>query len=329
MNDWQDRRVLVTGASGLLGGHLCAELLDRGARVVTLVRDVVPDSWFAQTLHGRVAQVRGDLAEYRDVERAVAEYEVHTVFHLGAQAIVGTARRSPWQTFESNARGSWNLLEACRAASHVQAVVVASTDKVYGSTDDLPYRETHPLNATNPYDVSKAMTDMLARSYAVTWGMPVVTLRCGNLYGPGDLHFNRLIPDLIRARVRGTVPTLRSSGRAERDFLWVQDAVQAYVLAAERAQEDGVRGEAFNVSDGRPWTVLAVAELIDELMETHEPRRQILGTAESEGEIALQSLDASKARDRLGWTPTTELRDGLRQTIAWYRRWLATPDGGE
>jgi len=320
---WRDRPVLVTGATGLLGGHLVRALLDLGAYVVTLVRDEVPDSLLRTSGDSdRVVQVRGDLADFRTVERAVAQYQVRTVFHLGAQAIVGIARRSPWQTFESNARGSWNLLEACRLAGHVEGVVVASSDKVYGATDDLPYRETHPLGATNPYDVSKAMTDMLARSYAVTYGLPIVTLRCGNLYGPGDLHFDRLIPEFVRARLRGTQPVLRSTGRAERDFLWVGDAVDAYLLAAGRADEDGVRGEAFNVSDGRAWTVLEVAELIDELTGVHEPPRAILGTAEAEGEIPRQTLDADRFRGALGWEPTVALREGLTRTIAWYRAHL-------
>ena len=318
---WQDREVLVTGATGLLGGHLVERLLDLGARVITLVRDRVPDCYLQSSgCADRVVQVRGDLASYRDVERAVAEHRVKTVFHLGAQAIVGIARRSPWQTFESNARGSWNLLEACRVAPQIEAVVVASTDKVYGTTETLPYTEEHPLLATNPYDVSKAMTDMLARSYAVTYELPVVTLRCGNLYGPGDLHFDRLIPELIRARVRGEAPVLRSTGRAERDFLWVGDAVDAYLAAAVSAER--LSGQAFNVSDGRPWTVLEVADLIDELTGVCDPPRQILGTAEQEGEIALQSLDATRARTMLGWTPTLSLRQGLERTIPWYRAHL-------
>ncbi|MCO4771670.1 MAG: GDP-mannose 4,6-dehydratase [Deltaproteobacteria bacterium] len=327
VSHWQDRPVLVTGATGLLGGHLCATLLDLGARVHVLMRDVVPDCFLSVSGHvHRVVQIRGDLADYRAVERAVAQYQVRTVFHLGAQAIVGIARRSPWQTFESNARGSWNLLEACRVAEHVEAIVIASSDKVYGATEDLPYRESHPLGATNPYDVSKAMTDMLARSYAVTYGLPIVTLRCGNLYGPGDLHFDRLIPEFIRARVRGETPVMRSTGQAERDFLWVGDAVDAYVLAAERAQEDGIVGEAFNVSDGRSWTVLAVAELIDELTGVSEPPRTVLGTAEADGEIPRQTLDATLARQRLGWAPSVDLAEGLERTIAWYRQWLASGD---
>jgi len=327
--EWRDRNVLVTGATGLLGGHLCHALVERGARVVTLIRDRVPDGWFVRSgTAGRVTQVRGDLTEFRDLQRAIVEYGVVTVFHLGAQAIVGTARRSPWQTFESNARGSWNLLEAARGSGHVEELIVASTDKVYGTTKQLPYTESHPLLASNPYDVSKAITDMLARSYATTYDMPIVTLRCGNLYGPGDLHFNRLIPELVRARLRGAAPVLRSTGRAERDFLWVEDAVAAYISAAERCDQEGVRGEAFNVSDGRPWTVLAVAKLIDEVIGIHTPERVISGTAESEGEIALQSLDASKARAHLGWEPTVELREGIERTVAWYRDWLAESSPG-
>jgi len=315
---WRDRPVLVTGATGLLGGHLVDALLARGARVHVFIRDRAPDCWLAASgALSRVVQVRGELAEYRDVERAVAQYRVRTVFHLGAQAIVGVARRSPWQTFESNARGSWNVLEACRQVDHVDGVVVASSDKVYGPSDDLPYREAHPLNATNPYDVSKAMTDMLARSYAVTYGLPVVTLRCGNLYGPGDLHPDRLIPELTRARLTGAVPTLRSTGRAERDFLWVGDAVAAYLLAGEAADADDVRGRAFNVSGGQPHTVLDVAEAIDRVTGVTEPPRTVLGTAEEEGEIPRQTLDASAFMERFGWRATVELDEGLRRTVDW------------
>ena len=321
---WQDRPVLVTGATGLLGGHLVAALQERGARVAVFVRDQTPDCLLARDgLLERCVQVRGDLASLEDVERALQQYEVQALFHLGAQAIVGTARRSPWQTFEDNVRGTWNVLEAARRAGLLGAIVFASSDKAYGPSDRLPYTEEHPLGGISPYDASKSMADLCARSYAATYDLPLVTIRCGNLYGPGDLHFNRLIPEMIRARLRGATPVIRSSGRALRDYLYVGDAVEAYLAAGERAAQQRIRGEAFNISTGRPWTVLEVAERIDAALGIDQPPHEIQGRAEQEGEIPAQSLDSAKARRRLGWRATTELERGLAITAAWYRRYFA------
>lgn len=316
---WLDRPVLVTGATGLLGGHLAAALLSAGARVHVFVRDRTPDCLLVQDgLIDRCVQVRGDLGRLEDVERALQQYEVTALFHLGAQAIVGTAKRSPWQTFEDNVRGTWNVLEAARRARRLDAIVFASSDKAYGPSEALPYTEEHPLGGVSPYDASKSMADLCARSYAVTYELPLVTVRCGNLYGPGDLHFNRLIPEMIRARLRGQVPVIRSSGRATRDYLYVQDAVQAYLAAAER----GGAGQAYNISTGRPWSVLEVAGRIDDALGVHEPPHEILGTAEQEGEIPAQTLDSSKAAEQLGWTASTGLAEGLATTVGWYRAYF-------
>lgn len=320
MSHWTDRPVLVTGATGLLGGALVAELLRRGARVHVLLRDDVPDCRLVRSgAIDRVVRVRGDITRIDEVERAVAEKRVDIVFHLAAQAIVGTAKRSPWQTFETNVRGTWNVLEAARRLNTLRALVVASSDKAYGPSDDLPYRETHPLAAVGPYDASKAMTDIVAQSYAKTYDLPLTIVRAGNLYGPGDLHWNRLIPEMIRARLRGDVPVLRSTGRASRDWLFVDDAVAGYLRLAERSADAGVRGEAFNLARGEPATVLEVCRLIDDALDIHEPPHRILGTAEAEGEIPDQSLDPAKATRLLGWTADTPLADGIARTVGWYR----------
>ena len=317
---WRDRPVLVTGAHGLLGGALVSELLARGARVVILERDLDPESRLVREgMAERCVRVRGDVCAFRDVERALQDYECQALFHLAAQAIVGTARRSPYETFESNVRGTWVVLEAARQAPNLEAIVVASSDKAYGTSDDLPYTEAHPLGGLGPYDASKAMGDLAAQSFAATYGLPLCIVRCGNLYGPGDVHFNRLIPEMIRARLRGDVPVLRSTGRARRDYLFVGDAVTAYLKLAERAGEAGVRGEAFNVSTGRPHSVLEVCGLIDDLLGVHTPPHRVLGTAEAEGEIPHQSLDCSKIARTTGWTATTDLPAGLAATVAWYR----------
>jgi CDP-glucose 4,6-dehydratase len=292
--------------------------------VNVLLRDDVPDCRLVRSGDiDRVVRVRGDITRIDEVERALAEREVQVLFHLAAQAIVGTARRSPWQTFESNVRGTWNVLEAARRTAGLAAVVVASSDKAYGPTDDLPYRETHALGAVSPYDASKAMTDIVSQSYAATYDLPLAIVRAGNLYGPGDLHWNRLVPEMIRARLRGDRPVLRSTGRASRDWLFVDDAVDAYLVLAERAGEEGIRGEAFNISTGVPATVLEVCAKIDAEIGISEPRHKIEGRAEAEGEIPDQSLDPSKAAERLGWRAKVDLDAGLAVTVAWYRDLLA------
>ncbi len=324
MTDWSGRAVLVTGASGLLGGALVPSLLERGARVHVLLRDDVPDCRLVRSGDvDRVVRVRGDITNVAEVERALAEREIQVLFHLAAQAIVGTARRSPWQTFESNVRGTWNVLEAARRLDTLNSIVVASSDKAYGPSDDLPYRETHPLAAVGPYDASKAMTDIVAQSYAATYDLPLTIVRAGNLYGPGDLHWNRLIPEMIRARLQGETPVLRSTGRATRDWLYVDDAVDAYLRLAERSGDPGIRGQAFNIAPGEPASVLDVCRLIDDAVGVHEPPHDIRGTAEAEGEIPDQSLDSSKAADLLGWTARTALPAGIAATVGWYRSLLA------
>jgi CDP-glucose 4,6-dehydratase len=320
---WAGRKVLVTGASGLLGGALVPALLNRGASVCVLLRDDVPDCRLVQSGDiDRVVRVRGDITRVEEVERALAEREIDVLFHLAAQAIVGTARRSPWQTFESNVRGTWNVLEAARRLSNLSAIVVASSDKAYGPSDDLPYRETHPLAAVGPYDASKAMTDIVAQSYAATYDLPLTIVRAGNLYGPGDLHWNRLIPAMIRARLEGAQPVLRSTGKASRDWLFVEDAADAYVRLAERSGDSGVRGEAFNIAPGEPATVLEVCHAIDAAIGITEPPHRIEGRAEAEGEIPDQSLDSSKAARLLDWTATTSLEAGIAATVGWYRALL-------
>jgi CDP-glucose 4,6-dehydratase len=311
------RTVLVTGATGLLGGHLAAALLARGDRVVVLLRDVVPDCLLVRSgALARCVQVRGDLTDLRGVERALVEHGARTVFHLGAQTIVGVGKRDPLETWESNVRGTWNVLEAARRHG-VDAVAVASSDKVYGESDDLPYRESHPLLAQSPYDASKAAADVCARSYAASYGLPVVVLRCGNLYGPGDLHFSRLVPDMLRARLRGERPVIRSDGLAIRDFLYVEDAVALYLAAAERAGERGIVGTAFNGSFGEGVRVLDAVAAIDEAVSVHEPRPEVRG--EAHDEIRAQRLDSGRAQRVLGWRATTGLREGLARTVPWYR----------
>ena len=311
-------RALVTGAYGLLGGWLTAALVERGAHVTVIRRDEQPGSVLVQSgLQASVDVVHGDIAAEGLVERALAEYEIDTVFHLAAQTIVPTANRSPASTFETNVRGTWVLLEACRHHG-AERVVVASSDKAYGPHDELPYREDFALQPRYPYDVSKAAADLIARSYWHTWGLPVAVTRFANLYGGGDSNRSRLVPEAVSAALSGRAPVVRSDGSPERDFLYVEDAVAAYLAIADALARGEGRGEAFNAGGGRPHRVLDVARLICRLAGTDvEP--DVRGAGTPAGEIDRQWVDAGKLRSLTGWEPTVGLEEGLRRTIEWYR----------
>ena len=312
------RSVFVTGAYGLLGSWLTRALVARGDRVTVLQRDRAPRSaLLLEGVEDTIDVVHGDLVDEGLMARALGEHEVDTVFHLAAQTIVGTANRSPLGTFEANIRGTWTLLEACRLHG-VQRVVVAASDKAYGASATLPYREDMPLEPRYPYDVSKAATDLIARSYWHTFGLPVAVTRFANLYGGGDLNRSRLIPEAIGAALAGRAPVIRSDGSPERDFLYVEDAVEAYLLLADVLDRDGARGEAFNAGGGAPHAVRDVVARICALAGTDvEP--DIRGSGTPDGEIDRQYVDSTKLREATGWRPRVELGQGLARTLAWYR----------
>jgi CDP-glucose 4,6-dehydratase len=320
---WRDRPVLVTGATGLLGGWLVQALLRRGARVVGLVRDRVPRSRLvAERVIDRIDVVWGDVTDYYCVERALAEYEIERVFHLAAQAIVSIANRGPLSTFETNIRGTWNVLEACRRTPTVRAVIVASSDKAYGDQERLPYEETAPLQGRHPYDVSKSAADLIAQSYWASFGTRVAITRCGNLFGGGDLNWNRIVPGTIRSVLRGSAPVIRSNGHMIRDYLYVEDAVDAYLTVADALLEsDAVTGQGTNISYGEPQSVIELVTRILALMGRPDLSPAILD--EASNEIGEQYLDATRARKVLGWTPRIGPEEGLTRTIAWYRTFLA------
>jgi CDP-glucose 4,6-dehydratase len=321
---WRDKSILVTGAQGFIGSWLVSRLLEEGARVVVLRRDIPAESRFGvEGLEKRCDVVLGDLVDYESLVRSLNEYEVKAVFHLGAQTIVGTANRSPLSTYETNIRGTYLLLEACRAVGVVgdgiERVVVASSDKAYGSHDDLPYSEDFALQPRYPYDVSKAATDMIARSYAVTYGLPVAVTRLANVYGGGDFNFSRIVPDTARALVRGDRPVIRSDGTPERDYIYAPDAVDAYLAIARSLDDPAMHGRAWNAGAGRPYSV---KEIVSRLVAVsgREVEPDIQGEGTPHGEIDRQFLDSSRIRDELGWEPRWELDDGLSETWAWYER---------
>ena len=312
------RSVLVTGAYGLVGGWLVRALRDAGARVTVLRRDELPRSpLLVMGLEPSVTVVHGDICDPGLIERALAEHEVQDVFHLAAQTIVPTANRSPVSTFETNIRGSWMVLEACRLHG-AERVVVASSDKAYGPSAELPYREHFPLAPLYPYDVSKAATDLLARSYWHTWQLPVAVTRFANVYGGGDANGSRLVPEAVSAALAGRPPVVRSDGSPERDFLYVEDAVGAYVAISDALGRGEARGEAFNAGGGRPHRVLDVVELICRLAGSGV-KPDVRGAGTPSGEIDRQWADFSKLQALTGWAPRVPLEEGLRRTIAWER----------
>jgi CDP-glucose 4,6-dehydratase len=322
---WRQRNVFVTGASGLLGSWLVDDLVDLGATVTCLMRDWIPASRLVTSgLAGRVNIVHGDLDDFPLLLRALNEFEIDSVFHLGAQTIVGTASRSALSTFEANIRGTWNVLEACKQLSKlVQRVVVASSDKAYGIHDQLPYTEDAPLQGRFPYDVSKSCADLISLSYFHTYGVPLAITRCGNLFGGGDLNFNRLVPGTIRAALQNEQPLIRSDGTLVRDYFYVRDAADAYLRLAEHLPDPAVVGQAFNFGAERPLAVLELVDLLLRQVGTTHLKPRILN--EATHEIPRQYLDCAKARRVLDWRPAHSLEDGLRETIGWYRDYLTTP----
>ena len=315
---WRSRKVLLTGCTGFLGGWVVEDLLARGASVVGLIRDWVPQSrLLTEDLLGRMVAVRGAVEDQPAVERALNEYEVDTVFHLAAQTIVTTANRNPVSTFETNVRGTWTVLEACRRCPAVKGIVVASSDKAYGIQPVLPYEETAPLAGRFPYDASKSCADLVAQSYAATYGLPVAITRCGNFFGGGDLNFSRIVPGTILSVLRGERPVIRSDGTYVRDYLYVRDGARACLVLAEQMAARGLRGEAFNFSYEVRLTAREMVDRLLALLGRQELTPVVLDQAQHE--IPHQYLSARKAREELGWRPAFGLEEGLRETVAWYR----------
>jgi CDP-glucose 4,6-dehydratase len=312
----------VTGATGVVGSWLTRRLVDEGGYVVALVRDLDPQSELLRsgTLQ-RVTVVNGELEDAATVERAVVDHDVDTIMHLGAQTIVGAALQSPASAFASNVEGTWNVLETARLhSSLVSSIVVASSDKAYGTAVQLPYTEDMPLQGRGPYDVSKSCADLLAKSYAETYGMPVLIARCGNIYGGGDLNWSRIVPGTIRSLLQGDQPVLRSDGTFRRDYLHVDDVVDAYMLLSNVGREGRHAGEAFNFSNEAPLTVREIYDLVCEATVGSLVEPRVLGQAEHE--IRDQWLSAAKAHTQLGWAARVGMADGLARTVGWYRALL-------
>ena len=320
---WKNKNVLITGATGFLGSYLSKALIDSGANVIVLIRDFIPASnLFKLECDKRVNFVKGSLEDIHVLERALGEYEIEFVFHLAAQAIVGVANRNPLSTFQSNIQGTWNILEACRRSPQIKGIIVASSDKAYGDQKVLPYDENMPLQGKHPYDVSKSCADLIAQCYYKTYNLPVCITRCGNLYGGGDLNFNRIIPQSIKSILNGEAPIIRSDGTFIRDYFYVEDAVQAYLLLAEKMVDLDLSGEAFNFSNEIQLTVL---ELIDKILNIMESELKPTILYQGMHEIKHQYLSAEKARRILHWSPQYDIDEGLIKTIQWYQQYFSCP----
>ena len=325
---WRDRPTLVTGCTGILGSWLTKILVELGADVVGLVRDWIPRCELVRSgTIERIKVVRGDVTDATTINRIFSEYEIDTCFHLAAQTVVGIANRMPTPTFETNIKGTWTVLEAARLWPGTQRVIVASSDKAYGDHETLPYDETAPLQGRHPYDVSKSCADLIATAYAKTYNLPVAITRCGNMYGGGDLNWNRIVPGTMRSVLRGERPTVRSDGSPRRDYIFVLDIVDGYLLLAESMINGALTGEAFNFGLDQPKSALEIVERIIALSPHPELTPIIKG--EAVHEIQDQYLNSEKARRLLGWQPAHTLDEGLLETMRWYADYLAELEGRE
>jgi CDP-glucose 4,6-dehydratase len=320
---WKNRTVFVTGATGLLGGWLVRRLLELGSQVVALVRDGVPGSMFmSQGFSSNAITVFGKLEDGGLLRRAFAEHSIDTVFHLAAQPLVGVAKLDPVGTLEANVTGTWNILEAARQTK-VKQVVIASSDKAYGDSTMLPYTEQHPLQGRYPYDCSKSCADLIAQMYLATYDLPVSVVRCANLFGGGDLNFSRTIPGVIKATLEGKPFVIRSDGKFVRDFLYVKDAAESYLLLSERVQQGASQG-AYNFSLEVQLTVLDCAQAVLSLMDRRDLEPIILNQASAE--IREQYMSCEKARTLLQWSPAYDMTRALEETIEWYRDFFGAPE---
>jgi CDP-glucose 4,6-dehydratase len=322
--NWEGKNVLVTGATGFVGSWLTKSLVEKKANVIALIRDHVPDSplIYTGTYSKLKSVVEGDIIDYGTVNRVFNEYDINICFHLAAQTIVGAANRSPLPTFETNIKGTWNILEVALKTKTLERIIIASTDKIYGEPVKLPITEDHPLSATYPYDASKACIEILTRTYFKTYGLPVGITRCCNIYGGGDLNFSRIIPDAIRSIVFNKNPIIRSDGTPVRDFIYITDVVNAYLTLAENLDKKNVKGEAFNFGSNSPIKIL---DLVNKIIKVSGKNLKpvIKGEGKPKGEISEQYLSSEKARKILKWEPKIPLEIGMKKTINWYENFFA------
>jgi len=317
---WKNKNVLITGYEGFLGSNLTKALLDLRANIYGL--DILTHrkrTILSKNDFHNISIIKGSVEDFSLVAKIIKRNKIEIIFHLAAKSLVGQGLQRPLRTFSTNIKGTWNILEASRQNNSVKAIVIASSDKAYGSHKNLPYREDAPLKGIHPYDVSKSCADLISYAYYHTYNLPVAVTRCGNIYGPGDFNFSRIIPDAIRCALSGNTLLIRSNGRFIRDYIFVGDIVNGYILLAEKLQKLNLGGEAFNFSDENPISVIELVKRIYKIVGK-EKNYKILNQARFE--IKRQYLASSKARRVLSWKPKIALSVGLRKTVAWYLRFL-------
>lgn len=317
---WENKNVFITGYEGFLGSNLTKWLISCGANVVGLdIKVRRKNTILTENDYKKIVVVKGNVTNYKLLKEIISGYNIEIIFHLAAEAIVGECLKNPLRTFTSNIKGTWNILEASRNSNIIKAIIIASSDKAYGSHTKLPYKENTPLSGAHPYDVSKSCADLIAHTYYHTYGLPVVITRCGNIFGAGDFNFSRIVPDTIRSAIKNKALIIRSDGKFTRDYIYIEDVIGGYLILAQKMQKLKLFGEAFNFSNENPISVL---ELVGKIykMSDKKPSYKILGKAQYE--IKHQYLSSKKAKKILGWKPKYSLEEGLKKTIVWYKNFF-------
>lgn len=321
-NYWQDRKVLITGYEGFIGSWLVKFLLSFGAKIWGLdIKTHRKQTILSDKELNKVNIIKGNVENFPLVSKIIKESKIEFIFHLAAKSLVGDCLKKPIKAFSTNIKGTWNILEASRNSNTIEVVIIASSDKAYGIQNRLPYREESPLVGSHPYDVSKSCADLLAYAYFHTYNLPVCVTRCGNVFGPGDFNFSRIVPDIIRSIIKDRTLIIRSDGKFTRDYIYVKDVVTGYLTLAQKMQRLRLFGEAFNFSNEKPISVLNLVKIIAEFNGQGKANYEI--TNKAKYEIKHQYLSAKKARQILKWSPQYNLEEGLKETIKWYKDFLS------
>jgi CDP-glucose 4,6-dehydratase len=308
------RNILVTGGTGFVGSHLVKALSERRAHIIVPYRSIDPHSYFmTQGLDKKVVLAAGDVTDRRRIVDIVSKYEIDTIYHLAAQPIVDTAFNNPVETITTNVIGTTHILDAAWTSGTVRHIFITSSDKAYGKSSET-YTEDHPLRGDHPYEASKSAADIIARSYVKTYNAPVVTVRFGNIYGPGDLNMSRIIPGIMQTALSGDILPLRSNGLFVRDYVYVGDVVSAYLFLLDNFSK--ANGEAYNIASDVSLTVLDLIKQAEKIMKT-KIRYDIKNNQKNE--IPYQHLDWGKIA-KIGWKPEYSLESGILESYGWYKK---------
>lgn len=315
---WDNKNVLVTGAGGFKGSHLVEKLSETNANIVSLVRDFEPKSYFeTQNLSRKSIVVIGDLKDQRKTADILSKYEITSIFHLGAQPIVTIALLNPLETLESNIMGTVHILESARLYSNVHEIVFVSSDKAYGPRERMPYKEDDRLHGKAPYDVSKSCADLISQVYANpdVYDMPITIARCANVFGPGDLNMNRIVPGTMEAIITNQPLKIRSDGKMIREYIYVKDSIDGYIRLAENIGK--TKGEAFNLASEN---IMSVTEIVTKISEILGKKVDMEILNQAKAEIPKQCLDGSKIKNTIGWNPKTDFEKAIKETYRWYKK---------